>query len=483
MSLRQLFRQAWGRILRERWGTRIQQADGTEKDTGVQKFAEELAAIFASEEPIVIDGPIKIERTGNHPVFEVVNNLRLGNTAIDGSDLQIGDTTISGNNYEIIQQVLQGDSIDLGDINISNIPLDLLQQLLASGVKPSDLVAELPGIITEPTAPIISQTGGTTGPDSEQNAAEKALTAGDRTIILFGGSEDKMIAVSVIGQAEDAEYKYTYNCYLLDINGALTDQEVRVMNTLSDDLLAGAVSRAWKSENGAYWMKLSAEDAAVVSEEVDFIVDMFDRADANNLGNLWYGSDNFRIADEIAYCTDSAELTIYTTKLSGHDYIVKIWFNEIESTSNYFRYAGLAWGAKDDYSDSRTYRGSLQRNIPSPQWVRSIDSNDVLTNEETVGWVSGEYPLELNDPETASIQTSGQNVDIEFVGVVSEGTAGPYRQKVGLYHYSGANVIKFKAWVSSIPEPPDESGHGTYSDGVYTYIDKYHANGGYNPNA
>lgn len=47
----------------------------------------------------------------------------------------------------------------------------------------------------------------------------------------------------------------------------------------------------------------------------------------------------------------------------------------------------------------------------------------------------------------------------------------------------------FKAWRSDQPEPPSQSGHGTYVGGKYTYSDKYHAYNKagtsfiYNPNA
>ena len=48
-------------------------------------------------------------------------------------------------------------------------------------------------------------------------------------------------------------------------------------------------------------------------------------------------------------------------------------------------------------------------------------------------------------------------------------------------------ITSFKAWRSDIPEPPNESGHGTVVSGQFTYADKYHTPTGsgyaYNPEA
>jgi len=46
------------------------------------------------------------------------------------------------------------------------------------------------------------------------------------------------------------------------------------------------------------------------------------------------------------------------------------------------------------------------------------------------------------------------------------------------------HITQIKAWNTDAPEPSDgQSGHGVLVDGALVYTDKYHAGGGYNPNA
>jgi hypothetical protein len=80
---------------------------------------------------------------------------------------------------------------------------------------------------------------------------------------------------------------------------------------------------------------------------------------------------------------------------------------------------------------------------------------------------------------TLTVTAGGAEVSVEV---------GQWPLRVGLLSHAGYmdrfRIESFKAWVDGIPEPPDdESGHGTYADGEYTYTDKYHAGGTYNPNA
>jgi hypothetical protein len=305
-----------------------------------------------------------------------------------------------------------------------------------------------------------------------------------------------MIAVSVIEQVDDADYAYTYNCYVLDASGEATSETKWVRNVLSDTLPVGAVSMAWKAADGSYWMKLSAEEAAVVSEEVDFIVDLFDRDDANNLGSLWYGNDNFRITDGVAIATDS-EATVYTAKLSSHNYMIKVWGDTTtmysDPLNSYFWCPTLLWSCKDDYADFKSVysQARVYRSDPlDPAWIGYINGGGFYGGVQ--GWqYTSDWPWDLDATATFMLQAQGTNATLSAFGgaYTLDVDTGPYRQKVGMspwyrVDYNASNILKFKAWISSIPEPPDdESGHGTYADGEYTYTDKYHAGETYNPNA
>jgi hypothetical protein len=121
-------------------------------------------------------------------------------------------------------------------------------------------------------------------------------------------AENAMIAVSVIEQVDDADYAYTYNCYVLGVDGTPTSETKQVRNTSFAELSAGSVAMAWKAEDGTYWMKQTAEDEAeaATSSVVDFITDGFDRDDADTLGLYWSGS-GFAIRDGVAYQTGAGD--------------------------------------------------------------------------------------------------------------------------------------------------------------------------------
>ncbi|MHB1097924.1 MAG: hypothetical protein ACYCZR_00085 [Burkholderiales bacterium] len=57
------------------------------------------------------------------------------------------------------------------------------------------------------------------------------------------------------------------------------------------------------------------------------------------------------------------------------------------------------------------------------------------------------------------------------------GIAAPAINTVGLADSLGVNpggTREFKVWRNDIPEPPNETGHGTYTNGRWQYTDKYH---------
>lgn len=94
MSLRALFRDATARILGSNWGARITDAESNEpKDTGVQQFAEELAAILSSEKPIELYEPIKVIRRYDGPIFQVVDDPDLGTNPFQQTTRPNGDVT------------------------------------------------------------------------------------------------------------------------------------------------------------------------------------------------------------------------------------------------------------------------------------------------------------------------------------------------------------------------------------------------------
>lgn len=94
MSLRALFRDATARILGSNWGARITDAESNEpKDTGVQQFAEELAAILSSEKPIELYEPIKVIRRYDGPIFQVVDDPGLGTNPFQQTTRPNGDVT------------------------------------------------------------------------------------------------------------------------------------------------------------------------------------------------------------------------------------------------------------------------------------------------------------------------------------------------------------------------------------------------------
>lgn len=72
MSLGAIFAAAAARLGRTTWGSKITGNDGVARDTGVNQFAQELMAMFGSDQPIEVREPIRFVKKHGGPLFSVV---------------------------------------------------------------------------------------------------------------------------------------------------------------------------------------------------------------------------------------------------------------------------------------------------------------------------------------------------------------------------------------------------------------------------
>lgn len=72
MSMRALFAGVVSRLGRTKWGTKIKDFSGEERDTAVDQLAQEIAALLNSDGPIVLREPIQFIKKHGGPLFRVV---------------------------------------------------------------------------------------------------------------------------------------------------------------------------------------------------------------------------------------------------------------------------------------------------------------------------------------------------------------------------------------------------------------------------
>ena len=74
MSYRALFEGILARLKRRRWGTSLKQPGGSQVDSGVQAFVDELVIALGSDAPIELNRPIRIRRNYVGPVFIILDD-------------------------------------------------------------------------------------------------------------------------------------------------------------------------------------------------------------------------------------------------------------------------------------------------------------------------------------------------------------------------------------------------------------------------
>ncbi len=306
--------------------------------------------------------------------------------------------------------------------------------------------------------------------------------------------EDDMIAVSIIGKDAAATYQQTYNAYLLDGLGQLTSQTVKVLNTTSTDLGSGTIVLADRAISGTYWIREGSSigsGSSSTASTIDFFVDNFDRADAGDIGELWTNPSSFVLNNKVAESALSraAGRAIYTLARSGVGFTAKALMLR---NSDHDIVARFQLGA---VSGQETDSGIIVDFIrhPHPLWngelriqIQKPSGSAVVLAQETLQSAPAAADSEITISYEGSI-LSVVHTDISIVysaGLIAP-TFGLVTAGNSLTNSSFPRCSRIKVWSNEVSEPPDsESGHGTWSvDGGFNYTDKYHVDGGYNPNA
>lgn len=109
---------------------------------------------------------------------------------------------------------------------------------------------------------------------------------------------------------------------------------------------------------------------------------------------------------------------------------------------------------------------------------------------QTFRGYSGASSPVVDGVNTLTMQVLGTRYVVDINGTVLVNQLSPLvlnRTKVGLaayaydlftasagYGYTGVGIKSFKAWIGTMPEPPDQSGYGSFAAGALSYRDKYH---------
>lgn len=118
--------------------------------------------------------------------------------------------------------------------------------------------------------------------------------------------------------------------------------------------------------------------------------------------------------------------------------------------------------------------GSVLHNVGAPPGALLLPSP-----------VAGSNTLSMSFDSTGSGQLSiNLNGTVFYTGAslllstpTQAGISSPFSDVLGdavRLGVSPTGITSFKVWRSDIPEPPSQSGHGTFAKGVFQYIDKYH---------
>jgi hypothetical protein len=234
---------------------------------------------------------------------------------------------------------------------------------------------------------------------------------------------------------------------------------------------------------------------------VDFIVDTFDRASGGELGDLWTNPDAFVLdsgnakgALEGKGSWDATYRPVYTRKLPVGAFSLSGVANRVVNVDSFY----------DDGVLVNLLLGVTRNSVLSGYQVIAIGTRhsggtsgltaiSISTFDNTQLVFSGLSPTLPSATEAFSVVYDGETLTVSCFGLevsYAVGVISPYIGMRSQYSYSASNnqyhmnIQYLKAWSASIPEPPDaQSGHGNYVDGQFIYTDKYHAGGGYNPNA
>ena len=326
-------------------------------------------------------------------------------------------------------------------------------------------------------------------------------------------TKDKNILKIVVNRKVTTGSENLYLCSVLDIRSDKSGEKLHV-----NRLVYGAVSLDVIPENTVtfaykiddkWWMQVGGESEVPT---VDFIVDLFDRADEGHLGQYWDIPALYRLYNQQAvynYGTSSG-ISLYQAKLSSHNVNFGMYFYCGPEEEADWLYHWNYWIDPYYYGEHTAYlfgprlgcdietrkgivitgRLTMVRYASyTPIYLRTkillssvggsfyFINTEVLYSNYSQALLSGNIFVNVNENIVTMSGTYAGGVDMAAVYNTIPGLGIPYSE------WSYVIADNFKAWIPSIPEPPDESGHGRYINGEHVYSDKYHAGDDYDPNA
>jgi hypothetical protein len=157
MTVRNLFQGVMARVLSNVWGTRIKDADGKKRDTGVDPAMQEVAAILNAA--TVLDGPVVIRNSTDGPGLVIENdgprNQNSG-VSVRNQQGQVTDLGIGLGNMNIIANAV----IPLASSEVNPLVAHLF---LTKGETPTNAILDYYGVNVPDSDPSTVNSGQTTG--------------------------------------------------------------------------------------------------------------------------------------------------------------------------------------------------------------------------------------------------------------------------------------------------------------------------------
>lgn len=326
------------------------------------------------------------------------------------------------------------------------------------------------------------------------------------------GNNPDILKVLVKRKVEASDH--TYVCTVLDSKASATGERIKARRLVYDpadeldldDIIEDTVTFAFRVD-GKWWLQVGEESTIPT---VDYIVDLFDRPDSPNMGDLWNNTSIHRITNQQSWLWGILGNQAYLAKLSSHNFNINFDYTVDHSVmsvvySNFIDDPGFSYSytlfrilvgydtksdtgvymqarvqLREEYEGGGVYVNYVKYNLTIVQGL-GMELADIDVKHRLQGFSSIKYFGNLSISVNEHIFSYSCPVfsgNVNLLGVIP--TEFAVWGGVGV----GDGIMdNFKTWVSTIPEPPDESGHGKFINGQYVYSDKYHAGEEYNPSA
>lgn len=202
----------------------------------------------------------------------------------------------------------------------------------------------------------------------------------------------------------------------------------------------------------------------------------------------------YTCAGQTVTVTVNSSFSSYATVVSNAGVCVANSSNAAEGlTASIFRAQQLNVSASSNLCGSESASYGDNGMLAKVRYGNNVTSRAILPESPADGVISAAYGIGASGINIFSAACTGATVSMSLNGVLvfsgkqttvaqkgrsRAGIMAPASNIVAAYLAVPAapmsGVSSFKVWRNDIPEPPNESGHGTFVNGRWQYVDKYH---------